>query len=105
MKPIPLYDATAPIACTATGPELVERVAQLARWRSVLLGVERTAHGVVLRLPLEWEHDVRRFVVDESACCGFWGFAVSVDDGSVALRWDAPPDAGPLLDQLLGVVR
>ena len=100
MKPIPLYDETAPVACTISDEEIPDRVAQLERMRDNLDAVERTDHGLLLRFPVraDIEADLRRFAIDEKRCCQFWGFDV-VTDGGLALRWDAPPTADALLDR------
>ena len=101
MKLIPIYDATAPIACTA-GDELPIRIAQIERLRAHLRRVERTEHGLLLSFPgrPEIEDDVRRFAVEEKGCCAFWGFAVAVDGDGLTLRWDGPPDTGEIIDRL-----
>jgi hypothetical protein len=38
--------------------------------------------------------------VDEKRCCHFWGFEVGSRSGELTLRWDGPPGAVDLLDQL-----
>jgi len=100
---IPIYDATEPIVCTIDGAAVESRLAQIERMRSALTAIDRTEHGLLLHFPVdaEVEADVRRFAVDEKACCAFWGFDVTGDDAEVLLRWDAPPTAGDLLDQIL----
>ena len=103
MKPIPIYDATVPIACTASGDELSRRIEQIERMRSDLSGLERTDHGLLLRFPNQPDIDehVRAFTVEEKRCCAFWGFDVSADDDTIALRWDGPPDVTELFEKLL----
>lgn len=103
MKPIPLYDASAPIACTIAADEIPGRIELLERLRDHLAGIERTEHGLRLHFPGEpgIAADLGAFVVDEKRCCQFWGFAVSsTDGGGITLRWDGPPAAAPLLDHL-----
>ena len=99
---IPIYDDTAPVACTISDAEVPERVALLERLRSALTDVEATEHGLLLRLLDDdaVEADARTFAVDEKRCCQFWGFGVERTTGAVTLRWDAPPSARDLLDQL-----
>ena len=102
MKLIPIYDASAPIACTIGDDEIPERLALLERLRQALDSVERTEHGLLLRF---WDEpaiaaDVRRFTVDEKRCCQFWGFEVGSRSGELTLRWDGPPGAADLIDQL-----
>ena len=106
MKQIPLYDATAPIACTITTAEIPERIELIERMRANLTGLERTAHGMVLHFPArpDIEADLRQFAIDEKRCCQFWGFDVLTEDG-LALRWDAPPTANDIVDQLEAFLR
>ena len=103
MKQIPIYDATAPVVCTIGSAEIPERIELIERMRQRLHRIERTEHGLVLHyVPApDVEADLRRFVVDEKRCCQFWGFAVAVAADDLTLRWDGPPNAGDLLDQLL----
>lgn len=103
MKTIPLYDATAPITCTASGSEIADRIAQIERMHANLDRIERTEHGVLLRFPNDpdIEADIRQFTVDEKGCCTFWGFEVTVTDDEIALRWDAPPTLDDYMDTLL----
>jgi hypothetical protein len=102
MTSIPLYDASAPIACTATGADRAARLEVLERLHANLEGIERTEHGMLLHFPDRpgIEDDLRRFAVDEKACCSFWGFAVAATPTGFSLRWDAPPAADHLVEQL-----
>jgi hypothetical protein len=88
MNPIPLYDATAPIACTIGDDEIPARIALIERLRENVRSVERTADGLLLRFAATAanEADVRRFAIDEERCCQFWGFAVDVSDDEVRLQ-------------------
>jgi hypothetical protein len=98
----PLYDPTKPLACTIEAADIPEHLARLERIRDNLQVVERTAHGVVLRLPENDENasDAAQFARDEKRCCEFWGFDV-VRDGGVALRWDGPPETAAFMDGLV----
>jgi hypothetical protein len=100
---IPIYDATAPIACTAGSEEISARIEQLMRMRAVLGGVERSPHGLLLYFPNrpDIDADLRTFVVDEKCCCSFWGFAIDTDDEELTLRWDGPPDVDDFFAQLV----
>ena len=99
MKPIPLYDATAPITCTINPDEIAGRIEVIERMRTNLQRLDRTDHGLVLHFPNrpDLTSDVHRFAIDEKRCCQFWGFAVDSTENEVTLRWDAPPDARELL--------
>lgn len=102
MKLIPIYDATAPIACTASGNEIERRIRQLERMRRDLARVERTDHGLLLHFPYrsELEGHLRTFTIEEKGCCAFWGFATSTDNGELTLRWDGPPDVTDFFQEL-----
>ena len=67
-----------------------------------MTSVERTADGLVLHFP---DHpgvraDLTTFVVDEKRCCEFWGFEILDRPDGVGLRWDGPPAASELLNEL-----
>jgi hypothetical protein len=99
MKPVPIYDSTAPITCTIGTEEVSGRIELLERLRTTLRRLDHTDHGLLLHFEErpEVEADLRRFAVDEKRCCQFWGFAVHGADDDLTLRWDAPPDARELL--------
>ena len=102
MKPIPIYDATAPIACTIADDEIAGRIALVERLRTSHTARQRTEHGLLLTFPnrADVDADVRRFIVEEKRCCAFWGFDVTTDADSLQLRWDAPPAANDIIDRL-----
>ena len=102
MKPIPIYDATAAIACTIDSDQIRGRIGLVERMRANLQRLEHTDHGLVLhfRRRPDIDADVRRFAVDEKRCCQFWGFAVETIDDELTLRWDAPPGARDLLSAI-----
>ena len=101
MKSIPIYDATAPLACTISAEEIPGRIELVERLRSNLRELRRTEHGMFLRFPNrpDIEADLRRFAVDEKRCCQFWGFEVATG-AELTLRWDGPPASGALVDRL-----
>ena len=107
MKTIPIYDATKPISCTIANAEIPGRIDLVERMRANLLAIERSEHGMLLRFPNrpDTEADLHRFAVDEKRCCEFWGFDIQEHGDDVILRWDAPPAASGLVDQLLGYFR
>ena len=98
-KRIPIYDATAPIACTIGADEIPERIELLERVRAELHAIERTTTGLLLHFSDEpaVRADLERFARDEKRCCRFWGFEVLTAADGVALRWDGPPLAEDLL--------
>jgi hypothetical protein len=102
MNPIPIYDDTVPVACTAGADELPQRIAQVERLRSHLLRIDRTTDGVLLHLPNQPDvaAEVASFTVDEKACCAFWGFEVTSTDDQIVLRWDGPPSVTGFFDDL-----
>ena len=105
MDLIPIYDATAPVACTADSSEFPVRLEQIDRLVAFGPTVERSPHGLLLHFPDRPEvgAEVEDFTVAEKGCCNFWGFDVSTADGRTTLRWDGPPEVAELLDQLAGV--
>ena len=103
----PLYDADAPIVCTIDGGEVRERIGQLAHLRTNVQRLERTEHGLLLHFAADpgLEADLRRFTVAEKACCGFWGFDVIASPTELTLRWDAPPAADAIVEELVAYLR
>lgn len=103
MSSIPIYDATATIACTASADEVSGRIEQVERMRSHLTAIERTDDGLLLHFPNrpDIEDELRRFTGDEKACCQFWGFAIESDPDQLHLRWDAPPTVSEHMTNLL----
>ena len=99
---IPIYDDRAPISCTIGTSEIPERIETIERIRGAMRRIERTPTGLLLHFPDRpaVRADLAAFTVDEKRCCRFWGFDVHDEPGGVALRWDGPPAAGALLDQL-----
>ena len=107
MNHVPLYDTTAPIACTIESDEIPERLTVLERLRTYLTRLDETEHGLLLHFPARPDiaDDLQRFAVDEKRCCQFWGFAVDDTEGELILRWDAPPDARALLARIAIVLQ
>ena len=102
MDAIPIYDATAPITCTASPDELAGRIEHIEALRSTMARIERSDDGLLLHFaPGEaMEADLRRFAIEEKGCCRFWGFEVRASPEDLTLRWDGPPDARDLMDRL-----
>lgn len=103
MNPIPIYDDTVPIACTASTEELPVRIDQVERLRTHLTRLERTPDGVLLHFPKspDIEAEVASFTVEEKACCAFWGFAVTTSDDEITLRWEGPPTVKDFFEELV----
>jgi hypothetical protein len=106
LRSIPIYDATAPISCTASSDEIPRRLELVERMRTTLTRIERTEHGMLLHFPNrpEIEADLRRFAVDEKRCCQFWGFEVRSEPAGLTLRWDAPPALDAVIDDLVSAL-
>ena len=100
---IPIYDADAPVTCTATSEEIPVRIEQIERMRSNLDRIERSEHGLLLHFPNRpgIEGDLRKFTVDEKGCCQFWGFHIVTRPDELILRWDAPPSLDDYITRLL----
>ena len=98
----PLYDATKPVACTIEAADVADHVTLIERIRDNLETIERTKHGVILRLPATNESaaDLRQFAAEEKRCCEFWGFEVS-QQADVTLRWDGPAETSSFMDGLI----
>lgn len=98
---IPIYDDTAPIACTIGSEEIPERLELIERMRTAMTAIERTSTGLLLQFPdaPDVAADLEAFAVDEKRCCQFWGFDVIRGDDRLALRWDGPPAVDDLLDR------
>jgi len=98
--------ARVPIACTLSADDATERGAE---WRDF---VSRNVVGVVrpapsqARLRLRPGDEVVLAAVDlarrEKACCAFFGLSIEPQPAANWLVIEAPEDAAPLLDQLLG---
>jgi hypothetical protein len=101
-KLIPIYDDTAPIACTITNAEIPERIALIERMRAAMIAVERTPTGLLLHFSDDdvVRDDLDTFAVDEKRCCQFWGFAVIDEADGIAFQWDGPPAVDHLLERL-----
>ena len=88
--------------CTLNYQDLDERVHLLNTMRTGLTDIERSPNGLILSFPPDAKitADVHRFAADEKRCCQFWGFAVTATPAQTTLRWDGPPHASDILDQV-----
>ncbi|MCB0965928.1 MAG: hypothetical protein KDB37_03755 [Ilumatobacter sp.] len=100
----PIYDPDQPIACTIEARDIANHIDVLERIRQELTSIERTPHGVILRLPptLANIDDLRHFATVEKQCCAFWGFELDQQPDAVQLRWDGPPDTATFMAELVG---
>ena len=95
-----------PIACTLTGASLAERAAWLRRLGDAAL-IEGARHGdrLELRFRPAAADDVRELVRAERECCPFLDFRVEDAAETIGLIVTGPPEAQPVLDDLLTVLR
>ena len=90
-----------PIACSLAAGEMANRV---DRWRRVLDGStpHRRADGAVrVELGVDRLPELAALIVDETRCCPFFTFTLTVTRAGARLDAAAPDDARPLLDELL----
>jgi hypothetical protein len=101
-KLIPIYDASAPIACTISDAEIPGRIELIERMRAAMRSIDRTPTGLLLHFPdrPDVRADLASFATDEARCCRFWGFDIAEEPSGVTLRWDGPPSVDELLDRL-----
>jgi hypothetical protein len=97
--------AQLPIACSLSAAALSRRLAEMQDLgRCALLGVERTTTTAVLRFrPGREAHErLTAIVAAEADCCAFLDMTVSQShDDALVLSVSAPPDAAPVLDELV----
>jgi hypothetical protein len=93
-----------PIACSLSAAELSARLAAMTDLgRSALVGVERSRSTAVLRFRSGGQTSERlaAIVAAEARCCRFLDMTVSETGDALALTITAPPDAAPVLDELV----
>ena len=96
--------AELPIACSLGAAELPARLAEMrAVGRAALVGVERSATRAVLRFRPDPRTRGRlaAIVAAEAECCAFLDMTLREGRDDVALTIDAPPDAAPILGDLV----
>jgi hypothetical protein len=88
-----------PIACSLAAGEMANRV---QGWRRVLDGSTpyRRDGGLRVALDLDRLPELATLIADETRCCPFFTFRLTVTHAGVELDADAPDDARPLLDEL-----
>ncbi len=91
-----------PAGCSLDAAQLPDRIQE---WRRLLAHAEgRVDIDGGVRLQLDTATPMDRLVVlarAEQACCGFFAFAITVDDRGLALEVRAPAEALSLIDSLL----
>ena len=95
--------AEVPIACSLSGGDMQDRVAE---WQSLLGGVERREE-ISSGLRLVFRHpaplaDISRLAAAEYECCPFFSFAITVDGRGVGLEVTAPAHGQELLEAVFG---
>ena len=93
-----------PIACTLTGAELPERLAEIAEvGRAGLVSVERHDASAVLRFRAEpaLRERLAAVVEAESRCCAFLDLRLTDEPGAIVLTLGAPAGGEPVLHGLV----
>jgi hypothetical protein len=92
------------IACTLSGTELPQRLAEIrALGREALLSVEREQARAVLRFkgtPTA-RTELRRIVAAESRCCAFLDLELTEEPEVTVLAIAAPAGAEPVMHELV----
>jgi hypothetical protein len=93
-----------PIACSLSAAELPERLAEMNDLgRAALLDVERKDTTAVLHFRSGGATGERlaAIVAAEARCCAFLDMTLRETHDALALTISAPPDAAPVLDELV----
>jgi hypothetical protein len=95
-----------PIACTLQGASLAERAEWLRRLGSeALIEGARRGDRLELRFQAQAADDIRELVRAERECCPFLDFEVERAGEEVALSVTGPPEAVPVLEDMLTALR
>ncbi|CAM3554579.1 MerR family transcriptional regulator [Isoptericola cucumis] len=89
-----------PVACTLEGEDYGTRVSD---WRDLLGGAPRAdvAGGVRVTLPTSELGRAATLAQAEQSCCAFYTFRIDLHGLTFDLTITAPPEARPMLDDLL----
>lgn len=102
MTPTPVVLASNPVACTLDATELPGRRHE---WRDLVTHVvDRTEIDGGTRLQLDADTPLDKLallVAAEQGCCSFFAFAITVDNGGIALEVRAPAEGLAMVDSLL----
>jgi hypothetical protein len=94
------------LACTLSGDDARDRA---ERWRRLLavavIGRERTSsgHRLTLRGDAAIADELAELVAAEGECCPFLALSVRRSGDELVLDASAPPDARPILEELLSI--
>jgi hypothetical protein len=91
-----------PIACTLTAEERPARITQLAAFDVV---DARVTGRVAVRRDPRNETALADFVSAEQECCPFFDLRVEVEENALVLTVGGPPDAEPMIAQLVEAFR
>ncbi|MGZ6697306.1 MAG: hypothetical protein ACXVFL_16910 [Solirubrobacteraceae bacterium] len=95
-----------PIACTLTEAEMPARRVEMAALARDLVSADvQEAHAVLrFRQAAAARERVAAFVAAESRCCAFLHMRLRDDPDALTLTIDGPPDAEPVLGELVAAV-
>ncbi|MEU4360396.1 MerR family transcriptional regulator [Promicromonospora sp. NPDC023987] len=100
-RPLPLVEATpAPVACTLGAGDYAKRVAD---WHDLLRTADlvEVTGGVRVTLPTADLERTTSLAAAEQECCAFFSFRLDLHGPTFDLTITAPPEAAPLLADLL----
>lgn len=97
---LPVTSAPSPIACSLNGADYAARGAE---WRDLIDGAPRSeVHGGVrVTLATNELERTAALAAAEQECCEFYAFRIDLHGSTFDLTITAPPEARPMLDDLL----
>jgi hypothetical protein len=99
-----LMDEQAPIACSLTTHDYRQRLEAIRKvGNESLLAVDESAAGIALRFRNSHgtRSDLRTIVDAEAECCPFLSLRVDETDEELVLTAAAPPEAAPVVADLV----
>jgi hypothetical protein len=93
-----------PLACSLTPGDRTKRQRWLRDLTGRALAVTRSDDGMTATFPLdaELEDELRTLAAAEAECCPFLDIAVRRAGDAVVLDVVGPPDARPIIEEMLG---